>query len=159
MIEPTGTHMTDWKCLKCNYTGFFGTDVIIDIRMLPKSGLEISIICCPDCGDAQALKIHGCVDQSKIGDFCHDLDELSITNWECTNCNENGMRLGYDAYPWGFKLVPSCDKCREPQDSRFTQLVPFCGKSVQPHIGRGKPNPNLRPFFDEMCARLGIENN
>jgi hypothetical protein len=145
----------DWQCLNCNSKEKLHGSVVIDIYKLPKSELQICVIRCPNCGDAQALRISGCVDSDNHGPFADDLSNVIITSSKCahSHCNKDEMKISFDKKQWGFQIQGECIECGKFKDSRYIELVPFCGESIPPYSGRMGQNPRLKHLFDEIVER------
>ena len=127
-----------FECSNCNYSGWYGDEflmiqnhIVPDGSNIENNELQISVFHCRECGDAQFLRIRGCLDESRRDSFLEHLEEFFIENSQCEYCDHDEMKIGTadDNAPheWGFKILAYCDYCDKPKDSRFFDVVTICG--------------------------------
>jgi len=157
-----------WKCINCEHSAssyFEGT--MTDHLELPRSGLAISINYCSNCAEFQTFNIHGCIDdkmvkgKGRVGldSFCAELDEQKV-RINCSQGHGAEFKFGYDTNIDYSIVSLECsggkNGCEAPLDSRFCQIVPHCGKRLNP-IFPIDPKAPGHPAVKELYEKLKKE--
>jgi len=168
-----------WKCINCEHSTQHSVGTMTDIIELPRSGLEISVNYCAKCDEFQAFTIHGCIDEEGNNNLIEDFGEQKI-EMNCPGGHKAEFVFGAD-FPYsgnrgdGVSVVLACSHYEEvrrkggrmekeyctdreiPFDSRFYQIVPYCGtdlKSTIPIDPKAPGHPGVKKLYNELEEEL-----